>query len=225
MTEGGGMKKILHVLFSRMLILIILILLEVSFLSGLIKYVPADWMTMIEAVLRVLSLFVVLFIISYSRHLSSDLMWIVVILVAPVGGILVWLFLEVMSRFDSKIYKDIQKETEQAKTYFQQDPKILLEAAEDSDLAGQYRYLHDSAGFAIYPNTGFQYYGLGELGWKAMLTDLQDAKEFIFLEYFIIEPGTMWDAIHSILKEKAAKGVVVRVLYDDMGSLNTLPGN
>ena len=225
MTEGGDMKKILHILFSRMLILIILILLEASFLSGLIKYVPADWMTMIEAVLRVLSLFVVLFIISYSRHLSSDLMWIVVILVAPVGGILVWLFLEVMSRFDSKIYKDIQKETEQAKTYFQQDPKILLEAAADSDLAGQYRYLHDSSGFAIYPNTGFQYYGLGELGWKAMLTDLQDAKEFIFLEYFIIEPGTMWDAIHSILKEKAAKGVVVRVLYDDMGSLNTLPGN
>ena len=219
------MKKILHVLFSRMFILIILILLEAAFLYGLIKYVPAAWLTNIEAVLRIFSLIVVLLIISYSRHLSSDMMWIVVILVAPVGGILIWLFLEVMDRFDSKIYKDIHKETDAAKTYFKQDPVVYEAALKDTDLSGQYRYLHDSAGFAVYPNTGFQYYGLGELGWKAMLDDLRQAKEFIFLEYFIIEPGTMWDAIHAILKDKAADGVVVRVLYDDMGSLNTLPGN
>ena len=219
------MKKLFHLFFSRMFILIILILLEAAFIFGLVKYIPAEIINDIEAVLRVFSVLVVLLIISFSRHLSSDLMWIVVILIAPVGGILVWLFLEVMDRFSSNIYKELKQETKKAQPYFQQDESVMQAALSDDDLAGQYRYIRNSAGFSIYENTGFQYYGLGELGWKAMLDDLRQAKEFIFLEYFIIEPGVMWDAIHDILKEKAQQGVTIRVIYDDMGSLNTLPGN
>ena len=45
------------------------------------------------------------------------------------------------------------------------------------------------------------------------------------MEYFIIEEGVMWNSILSILEEKVKQGVEVRVMYDDMGSLNTLPAS
>ena len=219
------MKKIVHILFSRTAILILLIILEGAFIYSSLAYIPSELMNALEIGLRLFSLLVVLLIVSYSRHLSSDLMWIVLILIAPAGGILVWLFLEVLDRFNSRIYKELQQETSSAEKYYLQNPEIQKKAFQDEDLAGQYRFISSSAAFPIYENTGFRYFGLGELGWKHMLEDLRNAEEFIFLEYFIIEPGVMWDSIHDILKQKAASGVTVRVMYDDMGSLNTLPGN
>ena len=52
---------------------------------------------------------------------------------------------------------------------------------------------------------------------------LEKAEEFIFLEYFIVERGEMWDSILEILKRKAAQGVEVRVMYDGMCSIMLLP--
>jgi cardiolipin synthase len=59
--------------------------------------------------------------------------------------------------------------------------------------------------------------------WKSLLIDLASAKRFIFMEYFIIEDGKFWSSKLKILKEKAKEGVIVRVLYDDIGCMSTLP--
>ena len=56
-----------------------------------------------------------------------------------------------------------------------------------------------------------------------MLSELRKAQEYIFLEYFIIEEGYMWNSILAILIEKAAANVDVRVIYDDVGCINKLP--
>ena len=55
------------------------------------------------------------------------------------------------------------------------------------------------------------------------MEDLKQAEKFIFMEYFIVDKGIMWDSILEILKEKAAAGVDVRVIYDDVGCMLTLP--
>ena len=68
-----------------------------------------------------------------------------------------------------------------------------------------------------------KYYPLGEEMYADMLRALESAEHFIFLEYFIIQPGKMWDGIAEILKRKAAQGVDVRLICDDMGSLFLLP--
>ena len=56
-----------------------------------------------------------------------------------------------------------------------------------------------------------------------MLAVLEKAEHYIFLEYFIVSEGKMWDRILEVLKQKAAQGVDVRVIYDDMGCLARLP--
>lgn len=66
---------------------------------------------------------------------------------------------------------------------------------------------------------------MGEDMNKAMLEDLRKAEKFIFLEYFIIEEGIFWNGILDILKEKAKQGVEIRIVYDDVGCMLTLPGD
>ena len=92
----------------------------------------------------------------------------------------------------------------------------------DPRVAGQCRYLV-AQGFAVHRHTRAEYFRLGEEQFAAMLRELEKAERFIFMEYFIIEEGRMWDSLLDILRRKARQGVDVRVIFDDVGCMNTLP--
>ena len=83
------------------------------------------------------------------------------------------------------------------------------------------RWLEDKTGYPLCLAEGVRYYPLGDDMFPDMLANLQSAKHSIYLEYFIIEPGHMWDAIVAVLVEKVRQGVDVRVMYDDLGSIST----
>lgn len=89
--------------------------------------------------------------------------------------------------------------------------------------SNQSRYLQNSAYGPPFKNTSTEYFPLGEFKFKKLKEELKKAKEFIFLEYFIIDEGKMWSEILEILLEKVSKGVDVRVIYDDFGCVLTLP--
>jgi cardiolipin synthase len=80
-----------------------------------------------------------------------------------------------------------------------------------------------SQGFPAFSGTQALFLESGEDYFSRLKEDLRQAKRFIFLEYFIIHEGVMWDEILEILEQKARSGVTVRLLYDGMGSLKTLP--
>lgn len=88
----------------------------------------------------------------------------------------------------------------------------------------QVRYLQ-SVGFPIYDGTQTEYFSPGEAFFPDLLTELKNARNYIFMEYFIIQEGVMWDTVLEILKEKACQGIEVRVIYDDIGCFLTLPKN
>lgn len=75
-------------------------------------------------------------------------------------------------------------------------------------------YMRNYAGFPVYGNTYVEYFPLGEDKFQALLRELEKAEHFIFLEYFIVERGYMWDSILNVLEKKARQGVEVRVMYD-----------
>ena len=91
------------------------------------------------------------------------------------------------------------------------------------DAVNPARYLERYAHCPAYSNTWTRYFPLGDNVFPVLLEELRRAERYIFIEYFIIEPGVFWDSIVEILKEKKAAGVDVRVIYDDVGSLFTLP--
>jgi len=84
-------------------------------------------------------------------------------------------------------------------------------------------YLYRIAEMPAWKNTATEYFPLGEYVYDSMLMDLKKAKRFIFIEFFIIERGVMWDSILEVLQQKAAEGVEIRLMYDDVGCISTLP--
>lgn len=85
------------------------------------------------------------------------------------------------------------------------------------------RYITRASLYPPHVHTQTTYYPLGEQLFAGMLEELERAEHYIFLQYFTIQEGEMWDAILEILERKAAEGLDVRVLYDDIGCLLTLP--
>ncbi len=216
--------KILKALFSRTTFLILVVLLEIAVLVS-ISSLFGKVAGYVEMILRVLSGLVVLYIIRSSRHLSSDLIWIVLILLFPVPGTAAYLLLGA-NLISGRTYRSILKQTEAARGLLVPDETTEREMAEKApELAGQFRYLSRSAGYPFFRNAGCDYYPLGDDGYPVMLEELKQAEHFIFLEYFIVEEGEMWNGILEILEEKAKAGVDVRLLYDDVGSYSTLPWN
>ena len=87
----------------------------------------------------------------------------------------------------------------------------------------QSEYIRRITGAPPSQNTSVEYLPLGELKFARMLEELEKAEHYIFLEYFIIQEGRMWDPILEVLERKAKAGLDVRVMYDDLGCMMTLP--
>ena len=75
----------------------------------------------------------------------------------------------------------------------------------------------------MYSGTNVKFYASGEAVFPDLLEALESAQESILLEFFIISKGKMWDAVHDVLRRKAAQGVDVRMIYDDVGCATGLP--
>ena len=184
-----------------------------------------DQMIWLEYVTRIVSILVNLYIIKYSKHLSYDMIWLILIALFPIAGTIIYFFLGA-DLIISRTFRRIKKKTEESKEYFVQDPKVLKELTSlDPYRKGQFNYISQSQGYPFYRNSDFDYYKFGEEGYPVMLEELRKAEKYIFLEYFIIQEGKMWNGILEILEEKAKAGVDVRVLYDDLGSFFVLPGD
>ena len=81
------------------------------------------------------------------------------------------------------------------------------------------KYVYDYTGCPVYKNTDVTYFSCGEEKYTALIEELENATDFIFMEYFIIEKGFMWNSILEILERKVKEGVEVRVMYDGMCSI------
>lgn len=103
---------------------------------------------------------------------------------------------------------------------YQADNSALVDELDHA--AGTFRYIANTAKMGIHGDNRITYYKNGETFFPALLEGLKKAKEFIFIEFFIITDGQEWSAVQEILKEKAQEGVDVRVIYDDMGSGGTI---
>ena len=175
----------------------------------------------LSGVLRVTSVIVALHIISRRDKEAYKLTWVFFILIFPVFGGLTYLFFRCQTR--SKKFLRRMSEIRTA-VKAAQIPSVYPEAAEAfPDRARQIEYLEKYAGFPICENHGAEYLSPGETFLERLLGDLEAAKRYIFIESFIIEDGAMWSAILEVLKRKAAEGVDVRVIYDDMGCFLRLP--
>lgn len=171
----------------------------------------------------IFSLLVVLGIVNGASNPAYKIAWIVPILLFPIFGGLFYLLLggNHMGRWSRRKMQSVQRQM--ANNLKSNDALIDQTQQIAPSAAGLMRYVQQYAYCPPWQNTKTKYYPLGELAFEDMKAQMRKAEKYIFLEYFIVEEGKMWNEMLEILKEKAAQGVDVRMIYDDLGCVLTLP--
>lgn len=213
------LKKIFRFLSSRLVLVALLILLQIYIVIELVGGLPQS----VDIMLTAIGLFIVVDLVNSNKNQSFSIAWIIIILLLPGFGALLYLLFA-----NKRIPKGLRGLKEQsnldAETLLPQDPKILEEVEEKSStMFKQFDYIYENGSFPVYNDTQVEYYPVGEDKFKSMLIELEKAEKYIFLEYFIIREGIMWNSMLDILIKKAAEGVDVRVMYDDVGTIQNLP--
>lgn len=216
------MSKIFKLLFSRLAIVCELIILQAAILIFLILKL-SDHFVYVFAVFNVLSIIIIIWLVSKHDNPSVKLPWVIMIMIFPIFGGLFYLFFG-LSRLPEK-EQQLLATYDKALSNIEIENKQLLKElkAEDSHIGSQFQYLKNTTGMFPFQNTTTEYLPTGESLWSKMKEELQKAEHTIFMEYFIIQEGKMWNEILDILIEKANQGLDVRLIYDDIGCIKTLP--
>ena len=209
-------------IFSRTMVTIFLILVQMDLLFGIFIGL-GRYSTVVMALLNVLGTICLVYLINKDDITEFKLAWAIPICVLPVFGTLLFLFVD--RNFGSRqSKKHLRKRLVETAEYLRTDEhtKEVLQQYPKRVQALPY-YMEHTGGYPTFTDCAASYFENGGKMWEDLLQELSRAEDFIFLEYFIIERGEMWDSILEILKEKAAKGVEVRVMYDGMCSILLLP--
>ncbi|WP_276628424.1 phospholipase D-like domain-containing protein, partial [Eubacterium pyruvativorans] len=212
-------SKIFTSIFNRLTIIVVLFLAQVMYF-GFIIYRFAAYATWINMGFRAVSVLFALYIIWRPANPEYKIGMILGMAIFPEMGVMLFLLFG-MSRRSRTLSRRIGDADVRSRQELKQQSDIA--GIRDRRRRGTIRYLNRWAGFPAWDHTTARYYPVGDTMFRDMLEDLKHAEHFIFLEYFIVSRGELWDAIYAILKEKAASGVDVRLIYDDIGSIHHIP--
>lgn len=161
---------------------------------------------------------IAVFVIAYGRdNPSYKLTWTVILLALPICGVLIYLIAgpHYLPRKLKKRFAEIKVLN---RNFRYQDPAVLEEFEQKELYSRQAKYILKNCDMPVFKGSNAQLLTPGEKMFASFLEELKKARKFIFLEYFIISEGRMWDSTFEILKQKAAEGVEIKLIYDDMGS-------
>ncbi len=165
----------------------------------------------------------ILKIVSSDENPEYKVPWLLCVIFLPIAGFMLYFMFH-----SRKLKRKYVKRLNELKDYYYEKDDGAEQAAlaaVDPIVAKQVQMLTSIADTRLFLNTKTTYFSHGEQMFERMLEDLRRAEKFIYMEYFIIEEGVFWNTILDILKEKVSSGVDVKVIYDDVGCMTTLPGN
>lgn len=175
-----------------------------------------------------LSAVLLLWEINRTEEPTYKLTWVLLIALIPVFGALLYLFIQLSGKSMSLgIRAGLDRARKHTKKCLVQDEEVMRSIAlHNKESEGFVKYLREYGGSPAFGGTSVQYFDDGEKILNAMKHEIESAKKFIFMEFFIIDPrGKLWNDFLALLKKKASEGVEVRVLYDGMGCMGLLPRN
>ena len=217
-----GQKGIIHAIFSRFGLMLLMLLAQVLFLFGLFGWFQRFLPHYFGAAM-LFTVIMVVYLLNSDINPTAKITWLILIMLLPVFGVLLFIYTEsdighrVLKRHMNKVLSDTKELIPQS------DEAIGRLAEENPGVAALARYMHRSGCHPVYKNTSVTYFPLGEKKFDEMLQQLETAEHFIFMEYFIVDEGVMWGRILEILARKAAEGVDVRVMYDGTCEFALLP--
>lgn len=204
-------------IMRRVLIVVPAVALQVLWHVLLVKWL-APYAPLIVSLLSVAAVFMVLFIVIKRDESTYKLLWLLIILTMPLVGALLYLFFG-----NKRTAKPLKKRLQSVESSGDPHPLPVGETpfAGEKRMEQTIRWLERKTGYPLCKARPVRYYPLGDDMFPDMLRDMKSAKRSIYIEYFIIEPGQMWDTMMEVLEDKLRQGVDVRVMYDDLGSISS----
>ncbi len=242
------MRKFLKKVFSPRTLIIIVVLLEFAVMAalwwflenGLDMIIDAQgkdvdvnvtlWAALIWLAIRlalsVIAIIVFFRIVNRDENPEYKIPWLAFLFIFPFITLSFYaIFVRTkLNRRESKILRPVQAQLKEKKHQLYYEHHGVLDEIEPQ-YQGVFTYLHKTTQLTVSKNNRLTYYKNGEQFFPEFVEDLKKAEKFIFIEFFIVSEGIWWDKVHEVLKQKAAEGVEVRFLYDDIGSSPTLPNN
>ena len=217
-------RGLLSAIFGRGVVATLMLLAQFGFLFVLFGQLQQYSMYVSWAVELLTGVFLI-YLLSTRSNPGVKLTWCVIIALVPVFGVLLYLFItfDVGHRRERRLLQGMAEES----AAYMPDQTALMDRLkrEEPDFFPIASYAARHNGYPVYANTEAVYFPSGESKYAALLEELERAEKFIFLEYFIVEEGEMWDGVLEILARKVRQGVDVRVLYDGTCSLLRLPSS
>ncbi|OQB15753.1 MAG: putative cardiolipin synthase YwiE [Firmicutes bacterium ADurb.Bin193] len=213
MTAGrisGFFKSFL--VFSLVVLQVFIMVVAVHFLR--------HYFAFIYALLEFACMLVIVMLINENDNQVYKFSWAMIVAILSVSGLLLY-FLWGRSSKNRKIRRKIDMIEERSKKFLRRDPQVVDRLGLEEPYLKKLSVYLDAEGFPLYADTDGSFYPVGEQFFDALFCDLEKAEKFIFLEYFIVYRGQIWDRLYEVLKRKAAEGVEIRIMYDDAGSITT----
>lgn len=216
------MKKIFHTGLGRVLVAFFLLIAQFAAI-GIVLFKYRQYFVYFYLLFFIVSIAAIIHINSKNTHPAYKLAWMIPIVIFPIfGGLFYILYGRVrLSRKEKANAHKTKKIFKQMIETGKGDMEDL--AAEEPKALFQSEYIYNVCDTPPHTNTETEYLPTGEDFFVRLLEDLKKAKSFIFIEFFIIRFGEIWDKVYEVLEQKAAQGVDIRIIYDDFGCLTALP--
>ena len=221
-VKEKGIKGIKTVIYGRTLFVVAAFLIQ--FVLLFIAFIRLrEYSFIIYGFFILLSVIVVLRLFNREGTPDFKLVWMLPMVMLPVFGALFYLYIDTQpgTRILKKRLHDIDQKLAE---FTPQNVEIRKSLEKENVQLGRFAdYMQSCDNSPVYGNTQAVYYPLGDDQFPDMIAELKKAEKFIFMEYFIVEEGYLWESVLTILEEKARQGVEIRFMYDDTCSLWYLP--
>ena len=201
--------------FIKTILILFFIAVQIALLVLLhFKYVLTSRAILITT--ATISFLTCIYVLSSNRNSHSKAVWIIFLLTFYSFAYLIFWMSDERIFFNrtKKRYKAVYKSTQE-----KLEQKVIYNTTKIKQTAD---FLYSTGNFLSYNNTNMQYFSCGSLLFADLIDSIKKAKKFVFMEFFIVSDGVLFDEIFDILIKKASQGVIVRLIYDDLGSKRRL---
>lgn len=198
------------------------IILLLLFLNFILILLAAFYLNRLAVVVYIifdlLSFFIAIPLVAQERNAAYKLYWMGVLLMFPIVGHIMYILWGGML-VNKHTHMKIQSHIDRANEYQKRDEEAVVELKNSNADAGKISGFLEKQGYPLYGNTQIQYFEIGEKALEDMILHLEDAKDYIFMSFFIIADGEIWERMSEIIERKKRDGVRIYILYDDAGSV------
>ncbi len=220
--EGGHLKELqgriqnnvrgfLRVVLTAMTVLVQI--LFIVFLASQVKY-GSIW----YYVLQVSSVVAIVTLINRNQSPSYRIAWISVVTLLPLTGYLLYFLWGRPTQKKKELDTHIMRQIHYGSRFLVQNEELLNDYAEENPVPGRMAKYLTSEGFLLSSGNRVEYFPMGEDAFESIFYELERARKFILMDFFIVAEGAIWDKLHQILRQKIGEGVEVKFLYDDFGA-------